>query len=98
MGGREQGGAVQEREEVRGRVEVRRLPIEEWRPFSAGGVASRNGRRGGGRGDRPDPSHRRDWPLIPAILLTVLIGILFSLLGMFTQILANIARAQLPGA
>ncbi len=47
---------------------------------------------GGGSGPR------RDWPLVPAVLVVVLLAAFLTWLGMYTQILANLAGAQLPGS
>lgn len=60
-----------------------------------------DGGRDGGRffdrgGDRPSP--HREWPLVPAIVVAVLIGALLTFLGMLTQIWANLAGSQLPGS
>jgi hypothetical protein len=49
---------------------------------------------GGGGGD----GGRRQWPLLPALLAAAVVGALLTFLGMLTQIWANMAGAQLPGA
>lgn len=49
--------------------------------------------RGGGR-----PSPQKEWRLVPAIVVVVLIGALLTFLGMLTQIWANLAGSQLPGS
>jgi hypothetical protein len=40
----------------------------------------------------------RDWPLVPAVIVAALLAALLTLLGMYTQIQANLAGSQLPGA
>ncbi len=73
---------------------LERTPRTKARPRLDGG-----GRAGGGGspGDGgPDP--RREWPLVPAVLVAVLLAALLTWLGMYTQIQANLAGAQLPGA
>lgn len=49
--------------------------------------------RGGGR-----PSPQKEWPLVPAVIVVTLIGVLLTFLGMLTQMWANMAGAQLPGS
>jgi hypothetical protein len=54
-------------------------------------------------GDLPDagggqPSPSREWRLVPAVVVAVLIGALLTFLGMLTQIWANLAGSQLPGS
>ncbi len=55
-----------------------------------------------GAGERPPTEGgsgaRRDWPLVPAVLVVALLAALLTWLGMYTQILANLAGAQLPGS
>ena len=51
---------------------------------------------GGGGGDRS--AARGGWPLVPALLVIVLLAALLTFLGMLTQIWANLAGSQLPGA
>lgn len=51
---------------------------------------------GGGGGDRP--AARGSWPLLPALVVIVLLAALLTFLGMLTQIWANLAGSQLPGA
>jgi hypothetical protein len=48
----------------------------------------------GGDGPRP----QKEWPLIPAVIVVTLIGVLLTFLGMLTQMWANMAGAQLPGS
>lgn len=50
----------------------------------------------GGEGDRPSP--QKEWPLVPAVIVVVLIAALLTFLGMLTQIWANMAGSQLPGS
>jgi hypothetical protein len=50
----------------------------------------------GGGGGQPSPS--REWRLVPAVVVAVLIGALLTFLGMLTQIWANLAGSQLPGS
>ena len=44
------------------------------------------------------PGRSREWRLVPAVVVAVLIGALLTLLGMLTQIWANLAGSQLPGS
>ncbi len=75
---------------------ARRAPARP-APRAAGG-------RGGGGEAGPGPDENggsgpiRQWPLVPAVLVAVLLAALLTLLGMYTQIQANLAGAQLPGA
>ncbi len=61
------------------------------------------GRGGGGEaGPGPDGDSEsgpiRQWPLVPALIVAMLLAALLTLLGMYTQIMADRAGAQLPGA
>lgn len=40
----------------------------------------------------------REWPLVPAIVVAVLLAALLTFLGMYTQIQANLVGSQLPGS
>ncbi len=73
---------------------LERRPRTKARPRHAGGGGAPAGKSPNGGG--PDP--RRDWPLVPAVLVAVLLAALLTWLGMYTQILANLAGAQLPGS
>jgi hypothetical protein len=55
---------------------------------------------GGGGGEPHDDGAGpvRQWPLVPAVVVAALLAALLTLLGMYTQIQANLAGAQLPGA
>jgi hypothetical protein len=55
-----------------------------------------DGRLPGGGGGRP--AGRGSWPLVPALMVIVLLAVLLTFLGMLTQIWANLAGSQLPGA
>jgi hypothetical protein len=55
----------------------------------------RDGRGGGGRGPR---GRSEAWSVLVAALITAAIGALFTFLGILTQIWANMAGTQLPGA
>jgi hypothetical protein len=68
------------------------IPLQPLRPGGGDG----DGRRPGGGGDRPAP--RGGWPLLPALLVIVALAALLTFLGMLTQIWANLAGSQLPGA
>jgi hypothetical protein len=67
-------------------------PLQE--PLQGGG-----GHPTGAGGDHGDGGGgRRQWPLLPALAAAGLVGALLTFLGMLTQIWANMAGAQLPGA
>jgi hypothetical protein len=62
-------------------------------------VGHNGGGGDGGGGPRDgDSGPREDWPLVPAVVVAALLAALLTLLGMYTQIRANLAGAQLPGA
>lgn len=54
------------------------------------------GPSGDGAGDRGRP--RRGWPAGLAVLVTAALAALLTYVGMLTQIWANLAGSQLPGA
>lgn len=56
-----------------------------------GGNASR-GLQEGGSGPP------QDWPIVPAVVVAVLLAALLTWLGMYAQLLANLAGARLPGS
>jgi hypothetical protein len=66
------------------------------------GASGRGGGRdpggGGGRHGGERSRFRREWPLPLAVVVVVLLAALLTWLGMYTQIRANLAGAQLPGA
>jgi hypothetical protein len=64
-------------------------------PLGHGG-GDGDGRLPGGGGDRPAAGG--GWPLVPALIAIVLLAALLTFLGMLTQIWANLAGSQLPGA
>ena len=72
--------------------------------LSGGVVAPEPLRHGGGDGDGRlpggggRPAGRGSWPLVPALVVIVLLAALLTFLGMLTQIWANLAGSQLPGA
>lgn len=74
--------------------EVRRVTIPARTPMvPRGGDGDRvSTGDGGGSGSRPG------LPLWLAVTAIILIGSLLTALGMFSQILANLAGSQLPGA
>jgi hypothetical protein len=53
---------------------------------------------GGGAPEEGSSGPAREWPLVPALAVTALLAALLTLLGMYTQIQANLAGSQLPGA
>ena len=55
-----------------------------------------DGRLPGGGGDRP--AARGSWPLVPALVVIALLAAVLTFLGMLTQVWANLAGSQLPGA
>jgi hypothetical protein len=77
-------------------------PVLEYEPRTkparraAGGHGG--GVRAGGVSHGGGPGPRRDWPLAPALVVVALLAALLTLLGMYTQIQANLAGSQLPGA
>jgi hypothetical protein len=65
----------------------------------AAGSHGGGGDGSGGGGPHDDGAGARpQWPLVPAVLVVALLAALLTLLGMYTQIMANLAGAQLPGA
>lgn len=74
--------------------EVRRVILPTRPPADArgGGGDGRHGDDGGGSDTRPG------WPLWLAVGAVVMVASLLTALGMFSQILANLAGSQLPGA
>lgn len=75
--------------------DVRRVTIPA-RPAAAlrGGSGDGGSANDGGGSGRP----RQGLPLWLAVTAIVVIGSLLTTLGMFSQILANLAGSQLPGA
>lgn len=69
-------------------------------PGGDGGGRDDHGGRddGGGPPDDGGSGPRREWHLVPAVVVAALLAAVLTLLGMYTQILANLAGAQLPGA
>jgi hypothetical protein len=81
--------------------EPRARPLEDL----SGVVVTPEPMRHGGGGDGPlpggggdGPAGRGSWPLLPALIVIVLLAVLLTFLGMLTQIWANLAGSQLPGA
>lgn len=71
----------------------------EPRPAAAGaGPPPRGPRQGGGGGWRWRRGRSEQYSIWFAALVTALIGSLFTFLGILTQIWANMAGSQLPGA
>jgi hypothetical protein len=75
------------------------------RPTRRAGARDTGGSWGGGGGGNGGGPHddggaepNREWPLGPAILVVALLAALLTLLGMYTQIQANLTGAQLPGS
>ena len=77
-----------------------RLVAEELRSFTSLD-AHRNGHSrddGWGDGDGGHEPSQQGWSLLPAIVVAILVAALLTLFGMWIQILANMAGAQLPAA
>ncbi|MGH2787178.1 MAG: hypothetical protein ACRDJV_04615 [Actinomycetota bacterium] len=72
------------------------LLVDAERALEAGGDGHDGGEFLGRGGDRPSP--QKEWPLVPAVIVVTLIGVLLTFLGMLTQMWANMAGAQLPGS
>lgn len=71
----------------------RTQPVRRAAGGHSGGIgAGAVSHNGGGSG------RHREWPLAPAVVVAALLAALLTLLGMYTQIQANLAGAQLPGS